>query len=403
MPTDNRHRASPGPSLADNTTIFYQTPASAQNGSLTLFGCEVYCVPGQPRLKSDCGNRLFQWFLPGLFLIVSIATPPIGWWYQVWTSVRPVADPFDAILSISIALLLYTIPIIAPHLGPKSILSAVLSSSCLKKPAHLPNPPHCGRLAEDRTRGVAGAWFTSLSCIAGFVLATVPPLGGSNPSGAMVAASLVLAPLTRDVLLGHSVGEVGSNHCVREVLASFLADREVLEQLHEALTHGEKEMDTVAWLRARRGINRYGRWQRSGRAGPGRIALWSNTNRRNLERLGFIVAKDMLLAVAIPVLFSMTTCGWLSSCKLWANYYGYGAARARVPLDNTAAFEWNNRVLYPALVSVSRAGVESERDRGGAVFWEGNDGSGYRATAFEFDCCSSSIGIKPKFNIKSKS
>jgi hypothetical protein len=81
-----------------------------------------------------------------------------------------------------------------------------------------------------------------------------------------------------------------------------------------------------------------------------RLLVWSNTNRRNLERLGFIVAKDMLLAVAIPVLFSMTTCGWLSSCKLWANYYGYGAARARVPLDNTAAFEWNNRVLYPALV-----------------------------------------------------
>jgi hypothetical protein len=61
----------------------------------------------------------------------------------------------------------------------------------------------------------------------------------------------------------------------------------------------------------------------------------------------------MLLAVVIPVLFSMTTCGWLSSCKLWANYYGYGAARARVPLDNTAAFAWNDGVLYPALVGTS--------------------------------------------------
>ncbi|KAJ7820462.1 hypothetical protein B0H14DRAFT_3735661 [Mycena olivaceomarginata] len=196
------------PSLTDNTTIFYQTPTSAQNGSLTLFGCEVYCVPGQPRLKSDCGNRLFQWFLPGLLLIVSIATPPVEWWYQVWTSVRPVADPFDAILSvshrlsvaerchrdanelvdawreegesgpkwdtqrieqsnprlqISIALLLYTLPIIAPHLGPKRILSAVLSSSLLNK-TQLTSLIHrtAGRLAEDRTRGVAGAWFISL-------------------------------------------------------------------------------------------------------------------------------------------------------------------------------------------------------------------------------------------------
>ncbi|KAJ7277528.1 hypothetical protein C8J57DRAFT_186648 [Mycena rebaudengoi] len=436
-------------SLADNTTIFYQTPATAQNGSLTLLGCELYCAPGQPRLKADCGNRLFQWFLPTLFLIVSIATPPIGWWYQVWTSVRPVADPFDAILSvshrlsvaercrcdaatlanelalkedasgeggesvqerdkdtqrladhrlqISIALLLYTLPIIVPHLGPKHIISTLISSSRLSNAQLTSLIRHtAGSLAEDRTRAAAGAWFTTVSCIVGFVLATVPHLGGSNPSGAMVAASLVLAPLTRDVLLGHAVGEVGSHYRVRKVLGSLLVrcqcTGEVLQQLREALSP-EKEMDTLAldagtsWYQPRRVLAE----EQKGRTWSHRAAvalLLANTltslaappsylndrhllilgilggwilsalmtqlltrrDKRNHERLSFIVAKDMLLAVAIPVLFSMTTCGWLSTCKLWGNYYGYGAAHARVPLDNAAAFVWNNDVLYPALV-----------------------------------------------------
>ncbi len=70
---------------------------------------------------------------------------------------------------------------------------------------------------------------------------------------------------------------------------------------------------------------------------------------RNLERLGLIiVVKDLFLAVTISVLFSATTCGWLSTCRLWSNYYGHGGPR--IPLDNSAAFARNDSVLYPALV-----------------------------------------------------
>ncbi|KAF7328963.1 Carboxylic ester hydrolase [Mycena venus] len=458
------------PALAYNDTIFFETPASAQNGSLTINGCEMYCAPGQPRIDPDCGNRLFQWLLPALFLVVSVAAPPVGWYYQVWTCVRPIADPFDSVLSVShrlsicerchqdagtlvgqlkertakdrqvtkasesgesnnrrqskfvaqdisqfqtsIALILYTFETVASHVNSRtSFLSAIISSSSLPTPTLVLLIHHtAGRLAEDRTRGLAQAWFTTASCIASLILATVPALGGSSPSGAMVAAALVLAPLARDVLLGHSIGEVGSHYRVCTVLAEFMeacqcADEDTkVKELGEALAlaGSEKELEKLAltagtsWYQPRRTLRDEQEgartWNRTlavallladtltsfaaaagALAAPpsylndrhflmfGILGAWilsaattwvlMRYSLSNLQNLGcFVAAKDILLAVTIPVLFSATTCGWLSSCRLWSNYYGHGFPR--VPLDNSAAFAWNDGVLYPTLVGV---------------------------------------------------
>ncbi|KAJ6588141.1 hypothetical protein B0H19DRAFT_1098138 [Mycena capillaripes] len=460
------------PTLAYNTTVFVDTPASAQSGSLTLTGCEMYCAPGEPRMNPDCGNRLIQWLLPALFLVVSIAAPPVGWTYQVWTSLRPLADPFDAILSVShrlslcercyrdagmlveelrrreerkripdtektpqplieikdisvdmprlqtsIALILYTFPTMVPHLSSKGTVFGFISSSTLPAPTLVSQIHHtAGRLAEDRARGVGQAWFTSASCIASLVLATVPALGGSSPSGAMVAAALLLSPLARDVLLGHAVGEAGSHYRTWAVLTDFVnacysADGggAKVKALRTALVRAgsEDEMETLAfmagtsWYQPRRTspTEREGArtWTHTaavvllladtlasfaaaagalaappsylnarhllmfGILGGWILSAWTTTfltrshsltTTKSFVRLGRLVAaKDMLLALAIPVLFSATTCGWLSSCRLWSNYYGRGGRR--VPLDNSAAFAWNDGVLYPVLVCTS--------------------------------------------------
>ncbi|KAJ6510496.1 hypothetical protein C8R45DRAFT_390452 [Mycena sanguinolenta] len=453
------------PALAYDNTVFWQTPANAENGSLTIFGCEKYCAPGQPRIEPDCGNRLFQWLLPALFMAVSIAPPPVGWYYQVWTNLRPIADPFDAVLSVShllsvcqrchrdagplvrklgrrrwngvaevgedaksghahlqraqftaqdkyrlqnaIALILYASLSIAPDQGFEetvSSFSALITSSLLSTPALVSHIHRtASRLGKERERGLAQAWFATISCVAGLILATVPALGGSSPSGAMVSAALVLAPLARDVLLSHAVGEFGSLHRVWEVLTDFVAGfhctddkaKELANVL--ALAGAEKKIEKLAftagtsWYQPRRPEQKDIRtWRHAvtvallladtlasftaaagALAGPpaylndrhflifGIVGAWvlsamttsllMSSYNGNFEPLGFLVAsKDMVIATVVPVLFSATTCGWLSTCKLWSNYYGRDTPR--IPLDNTAAFAWNDNVLYPVLV-----------------------------------------------------
>ncbi|KAF7361324.1 hypothetical protein MSAN_01165000 [Mycena sanguinolenta] len=409
------------PGLAYNDTVFWQTPANAENGSLTIFGCETYCAPGQPRMEPDCGNRLFQWLLPALFMAVSIAPPPVGWCYQVWTNLRPIADPFDAVLSVShllsvcqrchrdagtllrklekrrwegvaevskdgkseravpqrtrfiahdkdrlqnsIALILYASLSIAPDLGFEETVSS-FSALVTSSPSSFSTPAlvslvhrTASRLAEERARGLAQAWFATISCIASLILATVPALGGSSPSGAMVSAALVLAPLARDVLLSHAVGEFGSLHRVWEVLTDFVdgfhcTDGEA-EQLGSALAFAgaEKKMQKLAftagtsWYQPRRPEQKDIRtWRHamtvallladtlaSFAAAAGALAapptylndrhflmfgivgawmlsaittsLLMRSYNGNFELLGFLVAsKDMIVATVVPVL-----------------------------------------------------------------------------------------------------
>ncbi|KAK7028261.1 carboxylic ester hydrolase [Favolaschia claudopus] len=445
------------PTLAHNLSIFTEIPATATNGSLTIFGCQAYCAPHQPRMNADCGNRLFQWFLPALFLVFGVATPPTCWRWQVWTALRPIADPFDAILSVghrlsvcdrcywkagnvadvilregrsggrhgrreecrlrkSIALIFYTFPTVVPSVGLEKSLTS-LSAIILSSPLPTPNLTPliydtAAKLAEDRTRGLAQAWFTVISCITGFVLATVPPLGGSSPSGSMVAAALVLAPLARDVLLGHAIGEVGSHHRAYVMLKEFVdgcqgADNGLMKEMDDAIVRADGEEATgklvltagTSWYQPRRNLAEEQVHIRTWRRAVGMMLLLADTltsvaaaagalaappsylNNRHflllgilgawissagatsllrryhsvgpssrIRRLGcLVVGKDLVLGAAVPLLFSATTCGWLSNCKLWSNYYNLRSS-PRIPLDNSIAFAWNDSILYPALV-----------------------------------------------------
>lgn len=84
------------------------------------------------------------------------------------------------------------------------------------------------------------------------------------------------------------------------------------------------------------------------------LAMMLNKANKQGQKLlwRFVVIKDSLVAISILVLPAGITCRMQGDCKMWSGYYYYGPAAARIPLITTDIFNWNDYVLYLALVSV---------------------------------------------------
>jgi hypothetical protein len=78
-----------------------------------------------------------------------------------------------------------------------------------------------------------------------------------------------------------------------------------------------------------------------------------------LSRLGFvggknlwriILAKDFLIGVTILVLIILSSCGLWNSCYCWGGVMVHSEEGARITPNPTEVFDYNNNVVYPAMV-----------------------------------------------------
>lgn len=450
-------KASQTPTILNNRSIFFTTPANLSNLVLTPDGCNELCGGTANAIDSDCGPRLFQWVLPVVILIGSIQTPPLAWWKRFWCMLRFIGDPMDALLSIIYTLGMYrqcyhhagelatTLAerltgsgqepgenlvrerINVPHLRRRfaftmsAFMALNLSTTVetvrdyMKEAITTPGAIDfktllvntAGKIAENRTREMWKAGNAVFWCVAGLVVALVPAAGGS-PSGAMLASALALSPLFLFVLLSNSLGENKSDYALHKTIREFLegcsgAGVERFKTLQQQLANSmylDRLLYTAGTSCYQPGkflmLEEYARnlmgWNGiflvtlllifplSLAAAAGAIAappayfndrdflvigifvIWvlsifttallSRYCRNEELRWRLVAAKDTLIATTISACLAGTTCGWLSSCRMWAGIYRYGEANARIYLNPTADFHWNNYVLYPILLGV---------------------------------------------------
>ncbi|EMD00414.1 hypothetical protein BAUCODRAFT_163744 [Baudoinia panamericana UAMH 10762] len=479
------------PVFGYDDTVFANIPAGPDNATLWLHGCEMFCAANRT-IVDDCPARLVQWFLPVLFLVVSVITPPMVPWARVWIVLRPVADPWSAVFALAyhielahrcclavqplaaqlgdgaepasaiegqvnilfrmltklfrdtlsaiqhttlnmakaslrlcqdppleecLALVLLTLVEMEPGSSPTTGLErlrSLLQTSCSATNKRLVGHVYtiASKLMDNRSHSTLQAVLTTIFCAVSILIATVPAVGGSTPSGAMVAAALTLSPLITVVLLSNAIGAPASLRRVQEIMNEF--DERCTAShpgplLVTSSAINAADLDSLVftsgttWYQPRRSdkgtlpltayfgittillltdfilsfaaafvalagppayvndrhwvlVGLFFAWVAN--ALTSRILIhWlagSDKEPRSYQRLGLYTGiKDLAVALAVAVLFSATTCGWLSTCRIWANMYGFpGRSSHTVPLNNDAAFHFNNYTLYPWLVGV---------------------------------------------------
>ncbi|KAH6667854.1 hypothetical protein B0J14DRAFT_489225 [Halenospora varia] len=66
----------------------------------------------------------------------------------------------------------------------------------------------------------------------------------------------------------------------------------------------------------------------------------------------FVLVKDALIAIPSVIVIFLSSAGLFNSCFCWSGYFQYGAAGARILLNSAPFYDFNDRTLYPGVVSV---------------------------------------------------
>ena len=79
-----------------------------------------------------------------------------------------------------------------------------------------------------------------------------------------------------------------------------------------------------------------------------------------------ILIKDAFIAIANLALIVASSCGLWNTCYCWSKALVYGERGASVPLNPSKVFDWNNGVVYPAMVT---SGLTFQICVFGAMLW----------------------------------
>ena len=413
------------------------------NTSLTLPGCQVLCESKLKVMTKDCGVRLFQWLLPGVFLIISMAMPAASVFIRAGAAIHAFVDPIDAKLSVAFRLnTLERCYLAADNVlegqaldkreavfALANVLDAILylepgwslqelvdkAKAMEKKPAtddYNLLKQTSRQISANRSREILRPVCTVVLGIASIVVATAQAAAGNPPSGAMLAAALTFSYLFPGVLISNDIGEHGSPH----ILRGFPLLKEIMELKSGTESNNDTDLSNNAEdIVLRSGTTTYqprkqesGAWTVGG--SPPAFKKWATLvtlsinyvvcvvtgslavaappvnfshrhivilalavawissylytfaatyflvtlpNEKNHKALWRLVAlKDAMLIVSVPVFFSATTCGWLSSCRMWSGCILCRDEDVTVETEQKGNFDWNNNVLYPILVGV---------------------------------------------------